>query len=430
MWNLYDIAYGVAFGLSSPYWLIKAKARQKVSKALRQRMGRMPTREGQSPAVLIHAVSLGEINATPALVKLLRQARPDLEIVISVTTDTGYDRGKQLYGSTPNTTVIRFPLDLTTAIVRMLQAIRPSLAVLMELELWPNFLRQCAKSAIPVVLINGRMTAPTFKRYGVVKPITATMLRRLSAVCAQDETYADRFRQLGAPADRVQVTGTMKFDTAQVSDRVDGDDQLASDLALNKSDPLWVCGSTGPGEEHIVLDAYRTLLATCPTLRLAIIPRHPQRFNEVAALIAQRGYPLLRRSARTTSTSQRPIVLGDTMGELRKFYSLANVVFVGRSLVDLGPRQHGSDMIEPAALAKPIVTGPWTHNFAEAMRKLLDAQAIVEVADDGTLAKVIDGWLKDPAAALAAGRRAQEVVRANQGATARHAEIILRMLRE
>jgi 3-deoxy-D-manno-octulosonic-acid transferase len=170
------------------------------------------------------------------------------------------------------------------------------------------------------------------------------------------------------------------------------------------------------------------MLTTFPTLRLAIIPRHPQRFGEVAALIAQRGRPLLRRSSGTASISDRPIILGDTMGELRKFYSLATVVFVGRTLVDLGPRQHGSDMIEPGALAKPIAIGPWTHNFAEPMQKFREANAIVEVSDADALAMVIEGWLRDPAAAAAIGRRAQDVVRANQGATARHAEIILRHL--
>ncbi|HSV16013.1 MAG TPA: hypothetical protein VLI90_17255, partial [Tepidisphaeraceae bacterium] len=195
------------------------------------------------------------------------------------------------------------------------------------------------------------------------------------------------------------------------------------------TDPLWVCGSTGPGEEPIVLDAYHALLQSFPTLRLAIIPRHPQRFNEVAALIVQRGYPLLRRSARTRPTGGRPVILGDTMGELRKFYSLATVVFVGRTLVDLGPRQHGSDMIEPAALAKPIIVGPWTHNFAEPMEKFREANAIREVMKHTSeLKQTIGDWLKNPQDAAEVGRAARQVVRENQGATARHAGIILQHL--
>lgn len=426
MINLYDIAYALGVGVSAPYWLARSKTRQKVLRALNQRMGReIERRTLPSPAVLIHAVSLGEINATSALVKLLRQARPDLDIIVSTTTDTGYDRGLQLYRSVRNVMLIRFPLDFTSALKRMLDRLRPIVIVLMELEIWPNLLLQCQRQHIPVVLVNGRMTEPAFKKYRLLKPVTAAMFRRIAAICAQDETYAQRFRQLGAPVDRLSITGTMKFDTAQLAERVEGDTQLAQELGLDK-EPLWVCGSTGPGEESIILDVYRALGKQFPALRLAIVPRHPQRFDEVAALIAQAGLALLRRSTPRPSADNRPVILGDTMGELRKFYSLAGVVFVGRSLVDLGPRQHGSDMIEPAALAKAVVVGPWTHNFAEPMRKFREAAAVAQVSDAASLSKVIESWLRDPLSATATGRRAQDVVRLNQGATARHAEIILR----
>jgi 3-deoxy-D-manno-octulosonic-acid transferase len=450
MINAYDIAYGLGVGAAAPFWLSKPAARRKVLRAFAQRMGHVARRDSAAPAILIHAVSLGEINATPALVKLLQQARPDLHVIVSTTTETGYDRGRQLYGSTANVSLVRFPLDFTAAVVRLLDALRPSLVVLMELELWPNFLRQCHKRRIPVVLVNGRMTPPAFHRYKRVKPIAAAMLRRLSAICVQEEAYAQRFIQLGAPSANVQVTGTMKFDTAQVSDRVAGDEQLAGEVGLveqravgsgqqaeNSSLPaahcplpasprIWVCGSTGPGEEQIILDAYRALIGPFPNLRLVIVPRHPQRFDEVAALIQQAGFPLRRRSIPAEPLrDERAVILGDTMGELRKFYSLAEVVFVGRTLVDLGPRQHGSDMIEPAALAKPIVIGPWTHNFAEAMQQFRQADALREVSDESALVHAITDWLTNPPEAAALGQRAQTVVRQNQGATARHAEIIL-----
>jgi 3-deoxy-D-manno-octulosonic-acid transferase len=453
MINFYDIAYGAGVAFSAPYWLTKSTARRKVLRAFSQRMGYVPVRESANPAILIHAVSLGEINATSVLVKLLQTARPDLHVIVSTTTDTGYDRGRQLYGSSANISLIRFPLDFTTAINRLFNAINPSLVVLMEGELWPNFLRQCRRREIPVALVNGRITTSAFDRYKLIRPIAAGMLRSVQVICAQDEIYARRFIELGALNDCVRVTGTMKFDTAQVSDRVDGDDQLAIELGLSfiagggspglstsngpglpppaNKDPLWVCGSTGPGEESIILDAYFTLRTTFPTLRLVIVPRHPQRFDEVAKIITDGGFPLLRRSARTSSTAtDHPIILGDTMGELRKFYSLADVVFVGRTLVDLGPRQHGSDMIEPAALAKPIAIGPWTHNFAEPMSKFRQAKAIVEVTDVGSLIETITGWLKDPSQVVEIGRRAQAVVRENQGATTRHAGVILENLKK
>jgi 3-deoxy-D-manno-octulosonic-acid transferase len=218
----------------------------------------------------------------------------------------------------------------------------------------------------------------------------------------------------------------MKFDTAEVADQVAGDEQLAIEVGLKPGqEPILVCGSTGPGEEPIILDTYRRLLLRFPSLRLVIVPRKPERFDEVAARIRHAGFPLLRRSSGPASSAAQPVILGDTMGELRKFYSLANIVFVGRTLVDLGPRQHGSDMIEPAALAKPIIIGPWTHNFAEAMQRLREANAVVEVSDGSAMATTIQSWLEAPDDAREIGRRAQVVVQQNQGATARHARIIL-----
>ena len=428
MINGYDIAYGLGIAITFPVWMPRFRTRHKVLLALGQRLGHVDPRLGANPAILIHAVSLGEMNATRELVKKLQQAKPDLHVVITTTTTTGYDRGRQLYGGQPNVTLTRFPLDLSFAINRLLDATRPSLVVLMEGEIWPNFLKQCENRKIPVMLVNGRISESAFTRYRRIKFITNSMLRRIENICAQDQVYADRFKSLGAPADRVHITGTMKFDTAQLSDRVAGEDQLAAELGIGRANgPVWVCGSTGPGEEILLLDAYRTLVEKFPALRLLIVPRKPERFDEVATLIQSAGFQLLRRSSHQPSID-RPVILGDTMGELRKFYSLADVVFVGRSLIDLGSRQWGSDMIEPAALAKPIIVGPWTHNFAEAVRSFKAADAMIEVASSMQLAQQLQAWLQDPALASAIGQRAQEVVRLNQGATARHVQFILQRL--
>ena len=442
--NGYDIAYTLGIALTSPIWAPCHASRHKVLSALGQRMGHVLPRGDGNPAILIHAVSLGEMNATRELVNQLQTARPDLHAIITTTTATGYDRGRQLYGGKPNITLTRYPLDFTPAIHRLLDATKPSLIVLMEGEIWPNFLRQCEKRKIPVLLVNGRISESAFARYRRIKFITASMLRRIAMICAQDQVYADRFKILGAPADRLQVTGTMKFDTASIADKVPGDDQLASDLGLIRSGaPIWVCGSTGPGEEAILLNAYRMLLDKFPALRLVIVPRKPERFDEVAKLIQSGGLPLLRRSSTVPAKPASPfsegkprgdagvaarVILGDTMGELRKFYRLADVVFVGRSLVNLGSRQWGSDMIEPAALAKPVAIGPWTQNFAEAVRSFKAGNAMVEVTDVGALVETISGWLSNASAAKELGKRAQEVVRSNQGATAKHVELMLKYL--
>jgi 3-deoxy-D-manno-octulosonic-acid transferase len=427
MINGYDIAYAAGVAAAAPFWMARRKSREKVLCALGQRMGHVRPREGDGPAVLIHAVSLGEVNATVELVRQLRAARPDVAAVVSTTTDAGYARGRQLYPVDGGVQLIRFPLDFSVAVNHLLDAVRPSVAVLMEGELWPNFLLQCERRGTPVLLVNGRVTPSSFRNYRRLPSVTTPMLRRLSAVCVQDAGYAEQFRQLGAPAERVAVTGTMKFDTALVADRAPGDTALAAAVGLTDGDPVWVCGSTGPGEEPVVLDVFADLKSEISNLRLVIVPRHPQRFDEVAALITSRGHPLLRRST-GIATGDRPVILGDTMGELRTFYGLATVAFVGRSLLDLGHRQRGSDMIEPAALGKPVVVGRWTQNFADAVRAFRSADAIAEVTDGSELTAVLRRWLSDPPAAAEVGRRAQAVVRERRGATARHVARILACL--
>jgi 3-deoxy-D-manno-octulosonic-acid transferase len=434
--NCYDIAYGVGLAFSAPFWLAKPSARRKVLKAVSQRMGQgIAARVGNKPAVMIHAVSLGEINATRAMVRGLAEARPELEFVISTTTDTGYARAQELFGSNPRVHLIRFPLDFTPAIERALDALRPQVVVLMELEVWPNFVFQCEKRGIPVMLVNGRLTTGSFRNYRLGGPLVRRMFRRLRRVCAQEQAYAERFIALGAPRDRVQTTGTMKFDTAEIADSIPGANELAAAVGLRRGPEIvWVCGSTGPSEEALLLGVYRDLVKAHPTLRLVLVPRKPERFDEVAEIIRASGFRIVRRSETTSglsksqisnSPSDNPVILGDTMGELRKFYSLADVVFVGRTLVDLGSRQHGSDMIEPAALAKPTIVGPFTGNFAEVMNQFRAANAIREVANPEELTSSLVTLLSDQTAAKAMGIRAREVVRQSQGATDRHIAMIL-----
>jgi 3-deoxy-D-manno-octulosonic-acid transferase len=336
--------------------------------------------------------------------------------------------------------VVRYPLDLSRYVERFLDRVRPDVAVLMELEVWPNFVLACQRRGIPVLLVNGRLTERSYRGYRRFRALVRPVFSALSAVCAQEAAYATRFVDLGVAEARVSVTGTMKFDSAQVGERVEGDEELAEALGLNPRalrgpDPLLVCGSTGPGEEEVLLEVYLRLRLSHPTLRLVIVPRKPERFDEVAQLMGRAGQ-VIRRSTAATQAGERSahasaMVLGDTMGELRKFYSLADVVVIGRTLLDLGEKQHGSDMIEPAALGKPVVVGPYTGNFAEPMRALLAADAIRQIAAStpvaavAQLVNVIDAWLADPAAAEEVGRRAREVVLANRGATQRHVQLIL-----
>jgi len=436
MFRPIDIVYVLAAVVLVPVVAYERVFRGKRRSGWRQRFGHVPARNRPGkPCLWIHAVSVGEVNATRQLVEALRQERPDVDVVVSATTDTGFDRARQLY---PDLQVVRYPLDLSCCVRRALDRIHPDVLVLMELEVWPNMVAEAHRRGIPLVVVNGRITERrSMRRFGLplVRRLVRRMFARLSWVGAQDQTYADRFRQLGVLPDRVEVTGSMKWDTALIADRVDGDQPLAQAMGIRSDRPLWVCGSTGPGEEAIVLEAYEQLRAESPELQLAIVPRKPERFDEVAAMIEQAGYMCIRRSRCPDGTradmggpsepgptppaeaakAGRRVFLGDTMGELRKFYALADVVFVGRSLVPMG----GSDVMEASALAKPLLVGPYTENFRDAVDRLRAADAVVTVRDAHTLAEAIARILHDTALASRLGTAARTVVRANQGATCR-----------
>ncbi len=394
----------------------------------RERFGGLRRFDPAQRRVWIHAVSLGEINCTPLLVKKLRIKMPDVDIVISTTTDTGFARAVQLFG---RDAVFRFPLDFSMIISRALNRIKPSLIVLVELEVWYNLIHQANRRSIPIAVVNGRLTQRSAGRLAWLGAIGRSMFARLSWVGAQDEAIASRFRTLGVPDSRVEVTSSLKWDTATVTDSVEGEDALAVALGIDRSRRLWVCGSTGPGEEAIILEAYKMILTNWKaeekqsrdTLSdaplLAIVPRKPERFDEVARLIRSEAFTCIRRSQRADGCEapepdySPAVILGDTMGELRKFYALADVVFVGRSLVPMG----GSDPMEVAAMSKPMIVGPHMDNFALPVAAFELAAAIHTVTNAKELAEVVNRLLCDSESAASLAKKAQQVVLDNQGAT-------------
>lgn len=426
---LIDIAYGLALLVIWPLLAYRRWKRGPGSLSLLERLGRVPSRPVSGSCVWLHGVSLGEINATRTIVQEIRRRSPETAIVISSTTQTGLQQARELY---PALTVIRFPVDFSFAIHTALERIRPSIIVLMELEVWPNLLLVAEQREIPVIIANGRVTEErtmrTFRK-PLLRNIGRWMFRRIRWVGAQDAAYARLFVELGVPADRVVVTGSVKYDGAQVADHIAGQEQLAEAMTIDPQQQLWVCGSTGPGEEEMILDAYEKLLRERPDLQLAIIPRKPERFDEVAALIAARGFACLRRSGKpplvpTGVETPRAVFLGDTMGELRKFYALATVVFVGRSLIPGG----GSDVMEVAGLGKPILVGPHTENFKEAVALLMAEGAARLVATPPGLRQHVGDLLENPQKRAAMGAAGQRVVVAQRGATDRTVDRILSQL--
>ncbi len=391
------------------------------------RMGhvRTPLRpRGERPRVLVHAVSVGEVNAVRALVAALSDT---CEVVVSATTDTGFSRAVQVFE--PDIRVVRYPFDISTAVRTFLDAVRPDAVLLCELEVWPNFSEVCAERGIPLAVVNGRLSARSFRGYFRGRALLGPMFLRLSAVGAQDEAYAQRFESMGVPRERITVTGTMKWDTAEIADHVPGADVLAREMGIDRSRPLIVAGSTAP-DEHAMLHA-----ATPDGVQLLCAPRKPEWFERAAQDIPGCSRRSRCRGAAgngaaggdcapsapsevSADRAWRPSAHGrfllDSIGELRRAYALADIVVIGRSFGDL----HGSDMMEPAALGKCIVTGPRTEDFAATADALRAGGGLVDATRE-SLARTLAELIAHPKRRDALGRAARDVVRMHPGAPGR-----------
>jgi 3-deoxy-D-manno-octulosonic-acid transferase len=313
---------------------------------------------------------------------------------------------------------------------RVFRKIQPAICLLMELEVWPNFVRIADRMNVPVVVVNGRISNNSFSRYKKIRPLAKKIFRKITLILAQTDQYAQRFTVIGPPPEKVIVTGSLKYDTAQIVDKVKGAYALAAQLGID-DERLWVAGATGNDEEKILLDVFRILMqqSQFEDLRLVIVPRKPERFDEVAQLIEQSGFSLIHYSRLKDGTAPPPedkqaVILGDTMGDLRKFYSLATIIFVGRSLVPMG----GSDMVEAAALGKPTIFGPHAFNFKQTVDALLAGEGAVMVKDQQDLLDTMQKCLLEPEFALKIARNGRDVIRKNQGATAKTIEQIGKLL--
>jgi 3-deoxy-D-manno-octulosonic-acid transferase len=419
-----DLAYGLAAVVIGPIVLWRMWRRGKLRTDWRGRFGHADVGPADGrKTLLIHAVSVGEVNAARMLVDALETSHDEnLRIVVSTTTDTGTARAKSLYE--PRHAVVRYPLDFSWMVRRFLDAVRPDAVLLVELEIWPTFTAACGRGGIPVAVINGRLSERSFANYRRARPLVGGMFRRLAAACVQDEAYAERFGAMGTAPDRLRVTGTMKWDGAELLDAVPGAEELATALGLDRRLPLIVCGSSGPGEEALFVEHLADLRdGDGRPVQLLIAPRKPERFEEAAAAM---GNPV-RRSQQPDGTQRdvdgRRLFLLDTIGDLRKAYSLADLCVVGRSFCPL----YGSDMMEPVALGKPVIIGPNTSDFADTMGKLLAGDGIVQVADGAALAEAAGQLLcTDRGRQLAANGR-QVIVR-QRGATAKHVELVEQLL--
>lgn len=408
--------YTALFYLAIPLVLIRLLWRSMRQPAYRQRL---PERFGfykkRLPrSIWIHAVSVGEVIAAIPLIQSLKQRYPDLTIVVTTMTPTGAERVQSNLGD--KVVHLYLPYDLPDAIQRFLQAINPIIAVMMETELWPNLFAACREKKIPVCLMNARLSAASAQGYQRARSVVQTMLQGLHLIAANEVADAQRFIALGAAEEKIVVTGNIKFDLTLPRDLEVDSQQLRQYLGKRF---IWIAASTHAGEEEKILAVHQALLEVDPQALLIVVPRHPNRFDTVAKMCAAK-FITARRSHCHSISMETAVYVGDTMGELMLLYSVADVVFVGGSLVPHG----GHNMLEPAVLRKPILTGPHLRNFID-ISKLFEAeQALLKVEDESGLTLQLKTLRESITARTALGQRAYDVVIANRGALERQIRLL------
>lgn len=435
-----DAAYAALLAGLFPWALGRAcldsKARARWLAYLRdvgRRFGRRAPRPPGGPAVWVHGVSVGEVKAAARLVESIEDQVPGVETIVTATTDTGFRVARERY---PGRRVEFYPPDLSWIVEDALDRLRPDLVVLVESEFWPNFLTAVAQRDIPVALVNGRISERSAARFQRAGSWARSLMESLDLVCVQLPVYAERFVSLGVPSDRVVVTGNLKLDnvpiledrlrSAKYANLVGLQDRGGAD-GTTPSRPLLVAGSTHPPEERMLGALVRRMRAEGVPLRLIVAPRHPGRADAAESDLKREGLEVARRS-RLVAGAPLPgpdiVILLDTVGELEAFYALADVVFVGGSLVKHG----GQNMMEPASLGKPVLVGPHTWNFRGEVDLLAAAGGIAVVDGPASLAPALLRWIKDPAAAQAVGAKGRAAILASKGATARTLQVLSPLL--
>ena len=424
MHNLYTLLLTLGFVLALPWFLWKGRSTGKYLRTFRERMGRLPVylNVDGDRSIWIHAVSVGEVLAARPLVPLLRERFPRHRLFVSTTTMTGGAVARKSLRGIDG--LFYAPFDFPHPVREALEVLNPSVLLLVETELWPNLIHEARRRGTRVALVNGRISTRSFPRYLLARRLLAAVLGDVDLFLMQGEPHAERIRALGAPPDRVQVTGNLKFDAVEperLPERVVRLIQSGPDAPP----PLWVAGSTVSGEEELVLRAFHHVRERVPQARLLLAPRHPERFSVVPALIEVAGFRCLRRSALDPlAWRDGEVLLLDTLGELAQVYTLAGVVFVGGSLVPSG----GHNILEPAVLGKPVLVGPHMENFQEIADQFRAEAALVQVGSVEELAREVAALFLDGDRRRRLGDRARELVARNRGAVRKTADALSSLL--
>jgi 3-deoxy-D-manno-octulosonic-acid transferase len=424
MFRLLDLAYLLGLVTAAPWLLYRSLTSGRYRRApLARFFGAVPlTRPAKNgrPRAWFHGVSVGEVHLLRQVVAGFRERHPNWECVVSSTTDTGLDEARRCF---PDLPVIAWPLDFSWAVRRALDIVQPRLLVLAEGELWPNMLRAAKRRGVTVAVVNGRFSPRSARRYQRLSGLARPMLQHVDLFAVQTDEYAEALKNLGVLAGRVAVTGSVKYDGLTGDRDNPQTTELGRLLGLDGGDLVWVAGSTQAPEEKIALSLYRTLKARFPRLRLVLVPRQRDRFDEVATLVRQSGLPLVRRSALNGKppADRGAVVLVDTIGELGAVWGLADVAFVGGSL---DGKRGGQNMLEPAAYGAAVVFGPHVWNFRDAAGRLVREGGAVQVKDAAGLTKVLPELLSSTGKRKRLGATARRLVLSQQGATERTLEAL------
>ena len=428
MYAAYSLLMLLFFVLASPYFLYQAVRYRKYAANLPQRLGYLPLSfnfDGDD-SIWIHAVSVGEVLTARALLAELRDRYPSLRIFLSTTTITGQQVARSNLQHVDG--VFYLPFDFPPIVDRTLRLVKPRLFIVMETEIWPNLLRACRRAGVRTVLVNGRISARSFPRYRLARAFFRRVLEDVDRFCMQSEESARRIVEIGAPRERVVVTGSLKFDSLQLpgvaaADR--GQNRVLRYFRTAADRPVFIAASTLKGEEEAVLDAFARVRATWGTALLILAPRKPERFDEAERLARHAGWRVARRTELPVDAEPRvDVVVLDTMGELAQLYQVATVVFVGGSLVDAG----GHNILEPAVFGKPIVFGPHMHNFAEIAATFVENGGAIQVPSAPELESAVLELLSNPVRRASLGAAARALVEANRGARAKSLAVIAQLL--
>ncbi len=428
MYFFYSLMGVLFLVVTGPYYLYQTVRYRKYIGSLGERLGMLPVSLNldREPSIWIHAVSVGEALTARAIAGDLKERYPHLRLFVSTTTMTGQQVARRSFPMADG--IFFFPIDLTFIVRRVLSIIRPQLFVMMETEIWPNTLRLCRALGIRSLVANGRISARSYPRYRLVRPLFRRVLDLVDHFCVQGEETAGRLRDLGAPSERISITGSLKFDSLQPAGSTAGGrtpDRVLRLFQGAERRPVVVAGSTFPGEDEILLRSFERIRTLVANALLILAPRRPERFSEVTELANQAGFRTVRRTALSVAQELRAdVVVLDTIGELAQVYQLASVVFVGGSLVDMG----GHNILEPAVLGKAIVFGPHMQNFREIAETFLRHASAVQVAGPRQLEDELVDLLTRPERRARLGESARALVEANRGARTRTLEAIARLL--